>query len=56
MKSGSGVRTLEIFYGDPKIFYLTNTTVGVTGHNFLDGLESVSQTEVRGGDDWGLTG
>ena len=35
---------------------LTNTTVVVAGHHFLDSQESVSQTEVRGGDNWGLAG
>ena len=28
----------------------------VAGHHFLDGLESVSQAEVRGGDDWSKAG
>ena len=36
---------------------LTDTTVVAGGrHHALYGLESVSQTEVRGGDDWGLAG
>ena len=28
----------------------------VAGQHFLDGLESVSEAEVRGGDDWCLAG